>query len=561
MIPFTDEQIRSYEERGWWGKKTLLDYIEENAGNSSGTSLPHCCLCEKRVDPGSVAYVDGRGNWATWVQVKTMIDRLAIAFSRLGIKEDDFVIIQMPNVIEFIYSHFALAKLGAVTVPVVMPFRQHELSVILGLTGASAAIIPGQYNNFDYQAMYKELSGQYPFLKHIVVYGEDANDTISLRGLLEVPWEEQDPGQAGRLGPDPNAVISMCLTSGTEAVLKGVPRTHNNWIALAEIIVHDAWGRNRSSHTTVMPLPLPNLFGLGCGIYAQVMLGQKMVLLERFDPEECLQAIAEHRATHFMGVPAMHIALLNSPAFDRYDLSSLETIISGGAPAPTAMIEEYRKRLGVRVMNGWGANEGTFCGTRLDQREHLSDSIGPHPPSYEMKIVHPETREILPPGSVGEIAMRGPCLFPGYYGRPDLNAKAFDAEGFFYSGDLGVLGLDGYYRFAGRVKDLIIRGGQNISAEEIEFLLQEHPKVLYVAAVGMPDERLGEKVCVYIQPRTPGDRISLEEVNDFLRRKQIATFKLPERVEIIDQLPRTPTGKVQKFVLRQDVAAKVGRGS
>lgn len=558
MIPYAQEVIRANEARGWWSKKTLIDYLRENAGNPC--DLPHPCWCTKEIDPERIAYVDAQGRMVNWRQVNQMVNRLALGFTELGIKKDDFVVMQIPNSLEFVYCHFALACLGAVTVPVVMPFREHELSTILELSEAQVAIIPHEYNRFNYLDMYSRLKARYPGLETLIIYGVDRapEGAVSLIELMDTPWEEKYPiGHVEQLRPDANEVVTMCLTSGTEAQLKGVPRTHNNWIPFAHVVAHDAWGRNSSHDVTVMPLPLPNLYGLGCGLYAALMLGQTLVLLERFDPEECARAIQEYRATHFMGVPAMHIALLNSPAVEKYDLGSLRTAITGGAPAPTPMIEEYQRRFRVKVVNGWGSNEGAFIGTRIDQREHVADSIGPHPQSYDIKIVHPETRELLRPGEVGEIAMRGPCIFPGYHKRPDLNARAFDAEGFFYTGDLGMLGLDGYYRFCGRVKDLIIRGGMNISPEEIEFLLQAHPKVLYVAAVGMPDERLGERVCVYIQPKQPGDEITLSEVVEFLKEKGIATFKLPERVEVVEELPRTPTGKVKKYVLREDIARKV----
>ncbi len=543
MIPYSREIIEQYEQRGWWGKKTLVDYIDDNAAKF----------------PDKVAYVDAQKS-ITWAEVWRMVRRLTIALSELGIKKDQFVITQIPNSIEFVLVHYALARLGAVTVPVVMPFRRHELDYILGLSDAVAAVIPWEYNKHNYLVMFQNLQNKHPQLRHLIVYGKEEvpEGTVSLARMMEVPVEEKYPPEyAEKFRPDANDVVTMCLTSGTEAQIKGVPRTHNNWIAFARVVPHDAWGRNSSDDVLVTPLPLPNLFGLGCGLYGALLLGQKMVMLESFNPEECVRTIEAHRATHFMGVPAMHISMLNSPAMAVTDLSSLVRVVAGGAPAPSIMIEHYMK-IGVGVVNGWGANEGTFCGTRWDQKEHLADSIGPHPPSYDMKIVDEEGNP-LPPGRVGEIAMRGPCIFPGYHKRPDLNEKAFDREGYFYSGDLGMLGFDGFYRFCGRKKDLIIRGGQNISAEEVEFLLQEHPRVLFVAAVGMPDDRLGERTCVYIQPKVAGDRLTLEEVVAFLKEKDIAAYKLPERVEIIEELPRTPTGKVQKFKLREDIAQKLAK--
>ena len=538
MIPYPEEVIDTYERRGWWGKKTLVDYIEDNA----------------QKFPDRVAYVDSRQS-INWAGVSRMVRRLAIALAELGIKKDQYVVTQVPNSIEFVLTHYALARLGAVTVPVVMPFRRHELDYILDLSEAVAAVLPLEYNRHNYLEMYKDLQNRHPQLKHLIIYGfgEVSGGPVSLQEMIDTAVEDQYPaGFLDQYKPEANDVVTMCLTSGTEAQIKGVPRTHNNWITFARVVPHDAWGRNSSDDVLVTPLPLPNLFGLGCGLYGSLMLGQKMVLLESFNPEESIRAIEAHRATHFMGVPAMHISMLNSPAMEEANLKSLTRVVTGGAPAPGVMIDQYLKRFGVGVVNGWGSNEGAFCGTRWDQRECLADSIGPHPPSYEIKIVDGDGNP-LPPGRVGEIAMRGPCVFAGYHKRPDLNLRSFDGDGYFHTGDLGMLGFDGFYRFCGRKKDLIIRGGQNISAEEIEFLIQEHPRVLFVAAVGMPDQRLGERTCVYIQPKNPGDRLTLEEVTSFLKKKDIAAYKLPERVEMIDELPRTPTGKVQKFKLREDI--------
>lgn len=546
MIPFSHKTILEYEKRGWWGEKTLLDYMDNNAANY----------------PDKVAYVD---SWQeiTWLKTKRLVDRLATYLLELGINKDDFVILQLPNSIEFILAHYALARAGAVSVPVVLPFRKHELDYILQLSGAVAAIIPYEYNKYNYFNMYTKLQEKHPKLNSLIICGEQKAPAgiTNLTHLINHPpadnqqlaWELY-----GRI--DPNDVVTMTLTSGTESLVKGVPRTHNNWICTARVISHDAWGRNKDDDILVTPLPLPNLFGLGCGLYGSLIKGQTMVLLEKFDPMECIKTIEKYRATHFMGVPAMHIAMLNCPEINQANLGSLKRVVTGGSPAPSMMIETYTQKFGVSVVNGWGANEGTFCGTRWDQKEHLADSIGPHPPSYDIKIVD-ENNQPLPPGQVGEIAMRGPCIFPGYHGRPNLNERSFDADGYFHSGDLGLLGFDGFYRFCGRKKDLIIRGGQNISAEEVEFLIQEHPKVFFVAAVGMPDERLGERVCVYVQLKDSQDNLTLEEIIDFLQEKDVAKYKLPERLELIDELPRTPTGKVQKFKLKEDIVKKLSAGA
>lgn len=542
MIMYPKEIIRRYEAKGWWGKKSLNDYLEENA-------------LEYR---DKEAFVDSFGSRVTWGEVLKNVDRLALAFLELGVKKDDFVILQIPNCVEFVYVHYALSKIGAITVPVVNLFRTNELDYILGLSEATTAVIPWNYGGFSYGKMMLDLQKKNKQLKNIVVYGDAVPDgMISLKELLTTPFEEKyPPNYLAQFKPDPNEVISMCMTSGTEAQPKGTPRTHNNWISMLYSAAIKNWKRDKSEYIVYCgALPLANLFGLGMGLYGTTIMGQKTIFCDRFDPERVLQTIEDEKVTHLIAVPAMHIAILEFLDFAKYNLSSLIHVVTGGAPNPVSLIKDLQEKLGVVVANGYGSNEGAFLSTNWDDNddpEIIAETVGKVSPRYEVKIVG-EDRWALPPMQVGELAFWGPSIFAGYYKRPDLNAKVFDEDGFFYSGDLGIIGYDGYIRIVDRKKDIIIRGGQNISPQEVEFLLQMHPKVLYAAIVGMPDERLGEKACAFIQPK-PGETITFGEMINFLKDKKIATYKLPERLEIVTEMPRTPTGKVAKNILRNLVS-------
>jgi non-ribosomal peptide synthetase component E (peptide arylation enzyme) len=549
MKPFSEEIVKEYTENGWWGTKSLNDYLEENAAKT----------------PDKEALVDDRGRRMNYAQLLHMSNRLALAFLELGIEKDDFVIVQLPNSAEAVCILFGLSKIGAITTPIVMPWRKVDLDYVLELSEAVAAICPYEYHGYSQGQMFKDLQGKYPKLKHIIIEGEKVPEgMVSLKNLMETPIEEKyPPDYMNQFKPDPNEIVTMCMTSGTEAQPKGTPRTHNNWISIPPIHHYEGghWGPAMYEPPEIVMLgcvPWQNMFGLGFVTLPILMKGDKLVLQDGFNPENVLKAIEAEKATHFAGVPAMHIALLNSPNIDKYDLSSYRQIMVGGAPAPTPMIKAYQAR-GIQIGQTCGSNEGYLITSRCwETPKEIAETIGPHPRGSQIKILN-EKGEVLPPGleNVGELWEKGPNIFPGYYKRPDLNAQAFDEEGFHRTGDAFCLGYDGLYRFVTRIKDIIIRGGMNISAEEVEFVLQEHPKLLYAAVVDMPDPVMGERCCAYVQLKPGAAPITLEEIQAFMEEKHITKYKWPERVEIIEELPRTPTGKVTKYSLREDIRNKL----
>ncbi|MDP2937580.1 MAG: fatty acid--CoA ligase family protein, partial [Dehalococcoidia bacterium] len=345
------------------------------------------------------------------------------------------------------------------------------------------------------------------------------------------------------------------VTGGTTGYPKGVPRTHN------ELLCHASnWARvmeTTPQSTFLVPVPMTHVFGLVEGFYIPLTNGATLVLVDRFDPLEALRLIEQEKVTHALLVPAVIVSLLHYPGLDRFDTSSLRVIITGGGPCPEEAIHQAKTRLGCAVISQYGMSEGPLSTTLLsDPPEVVSVTVGsPHCEGSEIKIVDEERRP-LASGETGELAFRGPSLFQGYYEEPAYTAAAFDEEGWFYTGDLCLRDARGNLRIVGRKKDIIKRGGETVMPREIEELLYTHPKVLNAAVIGMPDARLGERVCAYVVPNV-GEEITLPEIVQFLKKKGLATFKLPERLEVVAELPITPPSKVQKNVLREDIVRKL----
>jgi len=538
----TEKQIVDYTRKGMWDDMAMNDYLDRWARSFPEKDALIEINTSKRI---------------TWAQYKILSDRLSLNFTEMGINKGDLVLVQIPNSIEFCLINLALARIGAVMVPVVMPWREHELGHVLELTQCVAAIVPGQYNRFNYAEMMLNLQDKHHALKQIILYGEDASreKTVSLSSLLENRLEEKYPNDhMNQYKVNANDILTICLTSGTEAQSKGVPRTHNHWKSVVRAFILN-WGLNLNERT-IMALPLPNLFALSAGVYPNLMMGQTLILLDGFDPKLMAETINKEKATVYAGVPAMHTAMLNMPEINQYDFSSLRAVITGGSPCPTSVIKELMEKFNCLVVNGYGSNEGIYIGTQLGQKtEEVSETIGPQPPYYDIKILDEKNQE-APVGEQGEICGKGPGIFAGYYKRHDLSKKSFTPEGYYRSGDIGYLGDDGNYRFVTRKKDMIIRGGINISAEEIEFILYEYPKILNVAAIGIPDERLGERLCIVVEKKPDVEELTLEEIISFMETRRVAKYKWPERLINVPQLPRTATGKVLKYILRDEYSKK-----
>jgi 2,3-dihydroxybenzoate-AMP ligase len=501
-----------------------------------------------------------QGEWRlTYQQMGLLAERLALGFWERGLGPGDVVTVQMPNWVEFVLVHYALAKLGAITLPVIPLYRRKEMGHILGFSRSVAYVLPSDFGGFDYLSMLKELRPGLPHLKEVFVVGERVPEGAhSIQAMLVQEREGEGgypPGYLSRPRSDHRDVACMVVTGGTTGQPKGVPRTHNelishcyNWTKVLGATPESAF---------LVPIPVTHVFGLVEGVYIPLCNGAKLVLMDRFEPQDALRLIQREGVTLALLVPALIVTLLNFPRLEEYDTSTLKVIVTGGGPCPQEVITQAKARLGCDLISEYGMSEGPLSTTVLgDPPEVVSTSVGtPHCEGAEFKIVDEQRREVAP-GQAGELAFRGPTLFAGYFEQPQETAEAFDQEGWFYTGDLCFQDQHGNLHIVGRKKDTIKRGGETIIPREIEELLYTHPKVLHAAVIGMPDQRLGERVCAYVVPRG-GEVLTLHEIVSFLRAKGIATFKLPERLELVQELPITPPSKIQKNVLREDILRKL----
>ncbi len=571
LVP--DEQIKNYTNKGYWGEETIVDLLFKNAETSPEA--------EALIDPyNRSALVGGQPKRYSYKQLLTAIDRLAISFIELGIKKDDIIAVQLPNIVELIVTYFAAARVGAIVTPIGMLSRSHEVEFALRYCDVSLYITTTNFNKFCYIDMIKDIMVKYAKLKTVIAVGPDEDIpswALNFEKILETPMETryaQDFLQGMQSGP--NEVLTICWTSGTEADPKGVPRSHNHWIIIG--ILNTAICRLPSACTILASFPLINMAGIGAALMTWIVNGGKLVLHHPFDPTTYLMQIPGEKVYYTMAPPALLVMLDQFPEWAKLDKSSLKVVATGGSPLPPWIVKKYREAYNMDIVNEFASNEGMgiitstlffddpddravyfprFGGESIKWKnlEKIDNNIWRRivMDSVQTKIVNPETRQpITEAGVPGELCYRGPGIFAGYWKRPDLTEKAFDSEGFYSSGDL--FSIEGEkldkYLFKGRYKDLIIRGGQNISPEEVENLVGEHPKVADVAAIGCPDKRLGEKVCICVVPK-PGETVCLKEINEFIKRKDIAVYKHPERLEIIEKMPRNALNKIEKKILRK----------
>jgi acyl-CoA synthetase (AMP-forming)/AMP-acid ligase II len=562
MILCSEEQIREYTGKGWWGKETIADLFFKNAEKTPQEIAV--------ADPPNRAKLTvGEPLRFTYAEMRQTVERLAAGFLELGIKVDDIVMVQLPNVVELACVYLALARIGAVASPLPVQYRTHELRYTMKLTEPKAFVTTANFGGFNYIEMVRGLQPEFPSLKTIIGIGDGLPEgVVSFWDLVSSSRSEKTlENYLTGINLTANDVFTICWTSGTEADPKGVPRSHNHWISIAGVLVE---GCEMDPGCNILnPFPFINMASIGGMFVPWLLTGGKFVLHHPLDLQVFLGQIQAEKINYTVVPPALLNMLLQNPAIlGALDISSVKTIGSGAAPLSPWMVREYQEKYGIYVINIFGSNEGIslVSGPKdfpdPDERAQYFPRWGV--PGYTWKVrmgnqmstklVDPKTKEVITEKGVpGEMCIKGPAVFAGYYRRPDLTKKAFDEEGYFNTGDL--FAIEGEadnlnrYLFCGRSKDLIIRGGMNISPEELEYLIIEHPKVAEVAVVGYSDEKLGEKVCAVVVP-AKGENVSLEEIIEFLKKKDIAVYKLPEKIMVVESLPRNPVGKVLKRELR-----------
>ena len=525
--------------QGFWRDETLLNHLARAVARSPYKTAIVAC----RSDLGTETRL-------SYAEIDDLSNRLAASLRAHGIGRGDVVSFQLPNWWEFSILHLACLKLGAISNPLMVIFRERELRFMLGLAESKILVVPASFRGFDYAAMAANLREHLPNLAHVFVVGRDGADGFAR--LLEHPAPGTPFTPAD--GPGPDEVIQLLYTSGTTGEPKGVTHSSNTMLSNLEYFAERlGLGVDDVIH---MPSPLAHQLGFMYGIVLPIMLGGTAILQDIFAAPEMARQIRDEAASFTMGATPFLNDLTEHVAASRQATPSLRVFVSAGAPIPRALVAKARQTLGAAIISAWGMSEnGAVTTTKLDDGEEKATTTdGCTLPGIELRIVDADGAGV-PTGQEGQLQVRGCSNFVGYLKRPELNPN--DPDGWFDTGDLARMDADGYIRIAGRSKDIIIRGGENIPVVEVEGLLFRHPAVAEVAIVGIPDARLGERACAFVRLRE-GASLSLPEVTAYLEGQRMARQYMPERLEILPELPRTPSGKIQKFKLR-DIARAFGQ--
>jgi fatty-acyl-CoA synthase len=542
----------SYADRPWVDGLTFVEVLRRTAerhGDRDALVFPW--LTHRR------SYADFRAE----------VRRAARGLIAIGIQRGEHVGIWATNWPQWIVTQFATAHIGAVLVNVNPAYRAHELRYVLQQADVAALLLTDRYKTSHYFDLLAEVcpelgrchpgglrSADCPRLRHVISIQETKRPgMLGWREFLaradEVSESELDQRTA-ELGPED--VVNIQYTSGTTGFPKGAMLTHRNLLMNA-FYVGQRMGFSERDRLCI-PVPFYHCFGCVMGTLMCAIYGAAMVVpAESFDPLATLQAIQDERCTGVYGVPTMFIAELSHPRFAEFDLRSLRTGVMAGSPCPIEVMRAVGESMGARELTiGYGLTEASPILTQTattDDLEHRVGTVGRPLPGVEVRIVAPGSLDPLPAGQQGELMGRGHGIMKGYYNKPAETAAAITSDGWLHSGDLALQMPDGYYRITGRIKDMIIRGGENVYPREIEEYLHTHPAILDVQVVGLPDERLGEEVCAWVRLR-PGEALTEEQLKEFCRGR-IAHYKVPRYVVFVDEYPTTVTGKVQKFRLRE----------
>jgi 2,3-dihydroxybenzoate-AMP ligase len=518
-------------------------------------------LFDKAADlyPDKIGLVDDLGQY-TYGQLREKVDRLAVSFIHLGLKPKDFVLLQLPNWHEYICTFFALQKIGVITVLLIPRHGQLEINHLAELTNPAAWILPSQYGKIDYGPLLDEVLKKHPQIRRIIqVRAEDSGTFLHLESLMaQAVITTENLTALEKLRPDPDEASIILPTGGTTGLPKASIRTHNSY--LANIEYHSrAWEIN-SLDTLMVITPVGHSLAMHWGIGAALFNFAKLVLLDSVQAEDICEQIQKEKVTAIPSVPALISRIVALDNLSRYDLRSLKKVCLGGAPSTPELVQAVKEKLGCIFISGFGSSEGTNTATRPgDSLELICTTVGrPVCPYDTIKIIDPAGKEV-PTGTEGELVSKGPGIFTGYFKSPEENKTIFTPDGFFHTGDLARKDSQGNITITGRIKDIIVRGGEKVSAAEIEKLLAAHPAIKDSAVVGMPDKILGERICTYVVLRK-GEVLTFEEIIAFLKGKGAFVLQLPERIEFIDELPVTKVGKVDKNALRKDIAGKIERG-
>ncbi|EHZ4129109.1 medium-chain fatty-acid--CoA ligase [Escherichia coli] len=535
-LTFNEQRRAAYRQQGLWGDASLADYWQQTA----------------RAMPDKIAVVDNHGASYTYSALDHAASCLANWMLAKGIESGDRIAFQLPGWCEFTVIYLACLKIGAVSVPLLPSWREAELVWVLNKCQAKMFFAPTLFKQTRPVDLILPLQNQLPQLQQIVGVDKLAPATSSL-SLSQIIADNTSLTTAITTHGDELAAV--LFTSGTEGLPKGVMLTHNNILASERAYcarLNLTW-----QDVFMMPAPLGHATGFLHGVTAPFLIGARSVLLDIFTPDACLALLEQQRCTCMLGATPFVYDLLNVLEKQPADLSALRFFLCGGTTIPKKVARECQQR-GIKLLSVYGSTESSpHAVVNLDDPlSRFMHTDGYAAAGVEIKVVD-DTRKTLPPGCEGEEASRGPNVFMGYFDEPELTARALDEEGWYYSGDLCRMDEAGYIKITGRKKDIIVRGGENISSREVEDILLQHPKIHDACVVAMSDERLGERSCAYVVLKAPHHSLSLEEVVAFFSRKRVAKYKYPEHIVVIEKLPRTTSGKIQKFLLRKDIMRRL----
>lgn len=544
FVPFPEEFVKKYRQKGIWADKTLGDEFDEfTAGYADRIAISY------------------QGEQVTYRQLGERVNRLALHFVDKGLKTYDRMICQLPNGPDFLYCFYAAVKIGVIPIAALPAHQESEISHFAKFTRARCHAIPSKYKSFSHQELSRKIRAQASALEFTFVSGDDVEDGFfSIDELLQDRIEERIPVDAlKKYRPDPLEPAVFQLSGGTTGIPKVIPRTHNDYSACfrrsAEIL-------NVTKDSIIgIAIPINHNFAMACpGFLGTLYHGGKVVPIPSTKTEDVLEAIEREKITIMPTPPALLIRWMESEVLSNYDLSSFRVALAGGARLNAEAAKRIKPMLGCDYHQNLGMSEGTIFWTRKGDPEDLllNTQGAPMFDEDEVKMVDENDNEV-PHGEEGELLVRGPLSIRGYYNSPEYNQKAFTHDGYYRTGDVARFYRGRYVTVEGRIKDTINRGGEKISAEEVENHILAHPKVENCALVAMPDHEMGEKGCAFIL--TKGKQpLALDELVEFLKSEsQLATFKLPERIELIDEFPMTKVGKIDKKELRSIISEKLSQ--
>jgi len=547
-----------YRASGAWSEQRIGDLFADSAAVEPARLAI--------ADPPNRAALDGAvPRRLDWQSLCALVDATMVALADAGLRRDDVLITQLPNVVEYVAVYLACARLGIVVSPVPMQFRRGEIEPLSRLTKARAVLTVLTFKGTEHARLATTLSDG----PQVLVLGNQTPP--GTRAFVPEPG----PTDAARVrelesAANVNAddIVTICWTSGTEGVPKGVPRSHNHWISGS--VCHYDGAQIRRGDRLLNPFPLVNMAALGGCFMSWLRAAGTLILHHPFELPVYLQQIATEKPEYAIAPPAVLMLLLqNESLLNGVDLSCLRCVGSGSAPLPPVMIKAYKERYGIEIINNFGSNEGVALvsgpaeAPDAESRSRLFPRFGRPELDWSQRIarithtrlVDPENgKEIVEPHRPGEMQIRGPVVFDGYFGVPEVTARAFTADGWFRTGDLFEIDASGrYYQFVARLKQLINRGGVKISPDEIDAVLAEHPDIAEASVVGYPDDVLGERICAVVVPKA-GKVVTVETLQAHFRSRELAVFKWPERVRIVERLPRNPLGKVIRGEISQIAA-------